>query len=261
MNDYKTNRGMTPVRAIIIYTGDSEYYLESRDIKKIDKKLQLLAPQPLSDTMMKDIAKLYAKNNSADMKHGSLIDSNMLYACNEPGKLIVMWYRPAMKRSLNFSKGTNLPAKAIAWVPATLYIVHNTKLYIFALMTDERPTGDTKIYKAPFGNIYVNGNVCIGSAHIGKRRAKTFEKEAARYERGFYMAEQNQFDGKNMTKTPMLKLWGQLIKSKEKFPSKKELKKHEKYETLEDIIEDLLGNEYDSDDDFDYFDNDNEDNY
>ena len=118
----------------------------------------------------------------------------------------------------------------------------NGKLYIYALMTDQRPTLSTKLYRAPFFNIYGDGNVCLGTAKIGKQKAKTYELEAERYERGFFMAEQSGGQSLNNCKTPLSKLWPALINNKAPFPSKAELVQHSTYKTFGTLLSKLIGN-------------------
>jgi PRTRC genetic system protein B len=144
-----------------------------------------------------------------------------------------------MRRSLNFDNHKSIKSDMTANLPATLYLVIDAKLYLYALMSSERPDEKTKLYNAPFFNIYETGNVCLGTAAVGKHKARTFELEADRFERAFYMAEQN--GGQlNQCKTPLVKLWNGLFKSKAAFPSKKELIQHSKYKTLGQLFEQLI---------------------
>jgi PRTRC genetic system protein B len=251
MNDVNTNKRLSPTQAIIVYRDSSEYnplyFLEKREIRNQGGKYILMAPVPLADDVLKDIAKSYVKSNSLNMDFGSLIAPHMLYGLNKPGKLVVMWYRPAMKRVLNFDTILKIKGSSTVEVPATLYVLINTNLYIYALMTNDRPELKTKLYKAPFFNIYDDGRVCLGTARVGSVREKTFELEAHRYERAFFMAEQNGGGGtQNTCKTPLAALWNGLIKKKGPFPSSKELVQHS-HKTVADLISKLIGNNVEND--------------
>lgn len=256
MNDQLTNIRLVPKSAVIVYAKGNnyhkDYYLESREIKNIGGKLQLQAPIPLASHVMKDIAKTFMKKNSFEMDFGGLIPSHILYAENRPGQTIVMWYRPEMKKSLNFSASLNIKGSSEVVIPATLYLVVNSKLYLYALENNERPELSTKLFNAPFFNIYEDGNVCLGTAPIGKIHGKTFEKEAERFERGFYMAEQGGGMFRDQCKTPIKELWTALLKKKVPFPSKKELIQHKKFKTLQVLIGKMIGHNsndnYDDDD-------------
>lgn len=243
MNREMTNGRLRPQRAVIIYHDDrrTNYYLESREIKATAKGYSFMAPAPLATNVIKEIAQSFAKKDSGAMVFGQLVGGNLLHGTSKPGRTVVMWYRPPMQRLLNFSGHIGIKGDKAVNIPATLYLVVDNKLYLYALMTGDRPDMKTKLYNAPFFNIYADGNVCLGTAATGRQKARTFELEAERYERAFYMAEQNggQVD---QCKTPLAKLWGSLIKKQTPFPSKVELLQHSKFKTLGDLFAKLIGN-------------------
>lgn len=235
---------MIPSRAIIVYENnknyDKDYFLETRDIRNVGGKYMFMAPVPLASNILRDIAASMKKNDTKEMTTGGLIASHLLYGSYKPGKTIVVWYRPAMDRTLNFSASLKIKGSTTVKIPATLYVVIDDKLYLYALMTSERPAGNCKLYNAPFFNIYDTGNVCLGSAKVGKQQATTFELEAERFERAFYMAEQTHTATSQGCKTPLAPLWNQLIKKKIPFPSKTELIQHKKYKTFGELIDKLI---------------------
>lgn len=241
MNDTHTNKRVAPAMAIIVYTDKARenYYLEQRALVNEGGKYVFQSPIPLADNVLKDIASSYIKSNGWKMEHDGLIPEHLLYGKSSIGQSIVIWYRPAMMRSLNFSSHLQIKGNHTVSVPATLYVAVNTNLYVFALMTDERPKTSTKLYKAPFFNIYTEGTVCLGTAPVGKR-TNSFEKEAERFERGFYMAEQNGGQSENNCKTPLPKLWNRIISEKISFPAKEELVQHQTYKTVGDIFTKLV---------------------
>lgn len=252
MNDQLTNKRLSPQRAIIVYRDKTnyayKYFLETREIKNVDGKYLLMAPVPMANNVMKDIARSYVKSNSVEMQFKGMIEPHLIHASNRTGLTAVMWYRPAMKRSLNFSASTlHIKGDCNVHTPATLYLVINTTLYIWAMMTSERPNMKTKLYNAPYFNIYKDGNVCLGTARVGQK-TKSFEQEAERFERAFYMAEQSGGHRTGTCKTEIAKLWKDLIKKKTPFPSKAELVQHEKFKTLGDVFAKLIGNNTDDHD-------------
>lgn len=242
MNNKTANRLLSPTKALIIYEGretyNKEFYIESRQIKSVGGKLQMSSPIPLNENALKDIAKSYMQTNSVEINHG-FIPAHILYGKSDPGKLVVMWYRPAMKRMLNFSASLLIKGDSQVYVPATLYVIVNNKLNIYALEDDSRPSLKTKVFNAPYFNIYEDGNVCLGSAQIGKHKANTYEEEAERFERAFYMAEQNHGHNKSMCKGDAKKLWSSLIQNKKQFPVK-DLIQHKTHKTVQHIIDNLI---------------------
>lgn len=242
MNRTHTNSRVSPAMAIIVYTdkAKNDYYLEQRAIEYDNGKYVFQSPIPLADNVLKDIAGSYVKNKGWRLEHDGIIPEHLLFGKSKIGVSAVVWYRPSMKRSLNFSSHLNIKGNHTVTVPATLYVVINNTLYVYALMTDERPKLSTKIYNAPFFNIYTDGRVCLGTAHVGQKTS-SFEKEAERFERGFYMAEQNGGQSEHNCKTPLVKLWNQVIAKKSAFPSKAELVQHKNYKTLGELFSRLIG--------------------
>jgi len=245
MNKELTNNALRPTRSIVLYqtgtTYSPDFYLESREIRLENGKYTFGAPQPLDKSTLKEIAATYMKKESFQMGFETLIPDHILFTRIQPGALVVMWHRPAQIKKLNFSASLNIKGESTVWIPPILYVVLNNNLYLFGLQADSRPNSKTKLYHAPFFNVYESGNVCLGTAPIGKYRAKTFPGEAERYERGFFMAEQN--GGHNIpTKTPLAKLWNGLLRKKQVFPAKDELIQHSKYKTLSDLMTKLIGN-------------------
>ena len=241
MNDKLTNKRFKPVRAIIVYEEDrqysNDYYLETRDIVRQGDKYNMMSACPIGEDTMKSIAQLYVKRNSLEMDAGGYIASHLLYARNRPGITVVMWYRQSEKRSLNFTEKLKIKSTGVI-IPAMLYLVINNKLYLFALSDNDRPTLSTKLYNAPFFNVYSDGNVCLGTAKVGVR-AKTFELEAERFERAFYMAEQTHGAHKDICKTPITQLWPKLIAANKSIFPKAELIQHKKYKTVGELIDKL----------------------
>lgn len=181
------------------------------------------------------------------MLHDKLIGAHILHASHTAARTTVLWYRPAHTVPLNFSErllsvnklAKKKPAGAVNYpVPATLYLVRDGELFIFALAGNQRPGAKTKIYCAPFFNIYHDGRVCLGTANVGKHKAKTFEGEAQRFEAGFYQAEQNGGDQQNACKITLPKLWPTLA-GVAAFPVK-QLNQH-KFKTLGKMLEKLIG--------------------
>lgn len=250
MNRETINKKYEPVRLITVYKTRGEYsndyYLESRDIISHNGKPQFGAPVPLSDQVMKEIGKSYIAKNSVEMEHDQMIGEHLIHVSNRIGNVVLVWWHPAMRKVLNFDQHLKIKSAEVN-IPAMLYLLQNTSLYIFALMDDTRPGLQTKLYQAPFYNIYSDARVCMGSAPISKIRAKTFEQEAERFERAFFMAEQTGGMSESHCKTPLGPLWRSLIGTKKIFPAKKELIQHPKFKTLGTLLNRFIDNQNDED--------------
>jgi len=240
MNKNLLNTRLNPNCVLIVYRTpgkyNEKYFIEKRDVTTVGDKQILSAAVPLSDDVMKKIALSYAKEEGSRLMMDKLIPEFLLHGSNDITKKLIVWYRPAMKRSLNFSGNQTLSKlkNESAMVPATLYALHNKELYVFALPSNQRPTEKTKLFNAPFFNVYSDGKVCRGTAHFGKS-TNSFSGEIDRYERGFYMAEQGSMSNEKATKKPLRQIWASLLGKETPFPVK-ELVQHTKFKTLADLI-------------------------
>jgi PRTRC genetic system protein B len=240
VNKNLQNTKLNPNCVLIVYRSagkyNEKYFIEKRDVTTVGGKQILSAAVPLSDDVMKKIALSYAKEEGTRLTMDKLIPEFLLHGSNDITKKLIVWYRPAMKRSLNFSGNHELNKlkHESAMVPATLYVLHNKELYVFALPNNQRPTEKTKLYNSPFYNVYSDGKVCRGTAQFSKA-TNTFSGEIERYERGFYMAEQGGMSNEKATKKPLRQIWASLLGTNNSFPVK-ELIQHTKFKTLGDLI-------------------------
>lgn len=240
MNKNLQNTKLNPNCVLIVYRTagkyNEKYFIEKRDVTTVGGKQILAAAVPLSDEVMKKIALSYAKEEGTRLAMDKLIPEFLLHGSNDITKKLIIWYRPAMKRALNFSGNQTLSKvkDQSAMVPATLYALHNKELYVFALPNNQRPTEKTKLYNSPFFNVYSDGKVCKGTAHFSKA-TNSFGGEIERYERGFYMAEQGSMFNEKATKKPLRQIWASLLGTNTPFPVK-ELVQHKNFKTLSDLI-------------------------
>jgi PRTRC genetic system protein B len=81
-------------------------------------------------------------------------------------QLHLMWWVPAAKRHVYFkSNGVGRVSKVVAHPPLVFYVA-KAGWRVFALKANKRPTGTTKLFQAPYFNLYEDGSVCVGSAAI-----------------------------------------------------------------------------------------------
>lgn len=84
------------------------------------------------------------------------------------GRLI--WWTPPRKRAM-FFKGSShsvLPVtgNAICPNPGLVFMAGPRTLHVFAFTGDAAPTRQTKLYQAPFFNVWSDGKVCVGNATV-----------------------------------------------------------------------------------------------
>lgn len=80
------------------------------------------------------------------------------------------WWTPAQRRPIFFQttdKEFNKAMRGKAVLhPALVFIARPGVLSAFALADSKRPDGDTRLYRAPYPNLYEAGNMCAGNARL-----------------------------------------------------------------------------------------------
>lgn len=74
----------------------------------------------------------------------------------------VIWFTRKTTMPLFFTDSLDIDS-GIASIPAMVWKVDGRRLSVFALASDKRPTGSSKLYNAPFFNIHSDGSVCLGT--------------------------------------------------------------------------------------------------
>lgn len=209
-----------PKTAFVVYEaqqGHKEIYVESFDM---DENGHPVNTHPLTIREAQNLAK--ALNTKQELtkdflRPKGIIPPNILHINpSENGKAI--WYTKAMERQLFFIENLGI-RNGRAKVPAMLWCATKERLSVFALASDRRPNESTKLYHAPFFNIYEVGNVCMGTVNIEIKKSAYLEEFIKAWETYFFnsyfshlMAEHNPIKGNCVS------LWKKLVKTKENFP-------------------------------------------
>lgn len=210
----RSKSDMTPEMAIIVNrinrnAYNNAYYLERRDI--INGKMS--AAVPLTEECMTDIVDALSSERE-DIIYGP-IPENMIYAdCRHGYKKYVWWHGPE-KRQMYFKDRLNIPNGEM-WVPGLIYVVIGKELSVYAF-SGRRPK--TKLFRAPFFNIYSNNKVCLGNAKVKQSPTLTYENIIKYWETMFWKSEfASLVDNNNPVKDNLVTLTKRLIRTGEKFP-------------------------------------------
>lgn len=223
-----------PKLALVFYQTkgmNSDTYVESFDM---DKNGNPINAHPLTVREANQLAKALktAKEEKEPCLKSDGIMSNAILHI-DPIQNKVIWFTKAMQRELYFTESLGIP-KGIANVPPMLWIANKNSLSIFALGSNCRPKENTKLYNAPFFNIYENGNVCMGTVDVQIKKIASLEEFTTAWESYFFnsyfshlMQDYNPINGNCVI------LWESLVNTNTVFP-KEVLKKNGK--TLKDIL-------------------------
>jgi len=101
--------------------------------------------------------------------------------------------------------------------PALLFRASEGHLAVRALAEIERPTPKTKLFRAPYWNVYESGDVCLGSTKVPREASVA---SLPRWEQAFFESEFIHANvAKKLTEFPggFVAMWKSLI-GKKKFP-------------------------------------------
>ncbi|TWI20307.1 PRTRC system protein B [Sphingobacterium siyangense] len=228
MNNIKENLGKLyhPQSALVFYQtkgSAKDTYVEYFDM---DRNGAPINAHPLTVREASQLAKalkMAKQEKEPTLKPTGIISNNMLHLDAIKGKAI--WFTKGMKREMFFSQSLEIP-KGIANVPPLLWVANRQSLYVFALKTDRRPTEKTKLYNAPFFNVYENGNVCMGNVDIRIKKTASLEEFTKAWEDYFFNSYfSHLMNSYNPIKGNCVMLWEELINNRGAFP-KEVLKKN-----------------------------------
>lgn len=125
-------------------------------------------------------------------------------------------------------------ADTFGTIPRLIFKATKNQLSVYALKETRRPTAKTKLYYAPFFNVYESGSVCMGTVGIKVAKAESLEEFIQLWETLFFNSYfSHLLDDYNPVKENIVSLWKDLIDTDKPFPNE-QLKKNGK--TLKNIL-------------------------
>lgn len=123
---------------------------------------------------------------AAGEQFNGFIDDRMLYI----GQQVSAWWRPPQRTRVHFDcVNTDHPDKHLGQVsrtvplPGLVFALAAGKWYVFAVKGADRPTPATRIFRAPFFNVWEQGHICEGNI---ERPAEVNAGTLAAFERAFF---------------------------------------------------------------------------
>lgn len=225
-----------PTSALVIYQTKDEHnpqtYVEHFDM---DKNGQPINAHPLT---IKEAQALHKMLNTEEIEQNAcftpkgILPTNVLHL-NPNGNGKVIWFTKPQKRQLFFVKSLGIP-NGQANVPTLLWVATKNKLSVFALKGTRRPTLKTKLYFAPFFNIYHKGNICMGTVDIKTHKSDCLEEFMHLWEEHFFNSYfSHLLDNYNPIVSNIVAFWQNQINTDKPFDTK-ELKQNSR--TLNDLI-------------------------
>ena len=190
---------------MMLYGQGDDVYVEW---KNVDKDQKMSAGVPLS---IDSLEALYTYMVNRKMGSGQLagtISKNVIYM--NPALNVYVWTVPGGKREVKLARGAGLRKGWIKY-PPMVFAVNGKTLSIFVYSTSM-----SKLYPAPFYNIYDDGSVCLGTVRLTSvNNAKTYAEYTSAWENLFFNSKYSHGIGDTM------KIMKGLINSRKTFPWKK----------------------------------------
>ncbi|MBA5793485.1 PRTRC system protein B [Flavobacterium sp. xlx-214] len=224
-----------PKSALVFYETKGQIkdvYVEHFDI---DKNGNPINAHPLTVREAKALTKALRIENEIDkafLKSSGILPTNILYINPSSEKGTVIWYTKAQQKKLFFVDALEI-SNGEACVPPMVWKATKNTLNIFALMSERRPNDKTKLYHAPFFNVYEDGKVCMGTVSIDIKKSASVEEFIHAWEDYFFNSYFSHSLCENVTKTNIESLWKDLVDTAKPFP-KSILKENDK--TLKNLL-------------------------
>lgn len=225
------NAGFEPFKALLIYRFDkeaeinqfnrdekrTEIYVESYDIGLNGKPVNA---HPLNLKELSALSELLQTSQDVKnsyLKSKGILPANVLYV-NQQANGYAVWYTPPQEVNLFFVDSLNIPSGKYH-IPAMLWKANADHLAVFAIKGRSKPGATTKLYHAPYLNVYSRGNVCMGTVEIQIGKSTCLEDFMQLWEQYFFNSNfSHSISGNNSTKTNTTDLWRSLSGSGKPFP-------------------------------------------
>lgn len=150
---------LTLIKAILLYQSSSNDFLATtHDVENG----ALLPGTPIDRNALSDITSKLAGQAETGR---TMLPARVLYS----DASLLMWWCPASRRPIYFKSGKpqldDLSGKEVVH-PPLVFMARNQSLCVWALSEDLRPEASTRLFVAPYFNIYEGGSMCSGNVRL-----------------------------------------------------------------------------------------------
>lgn len=203
MNTLTTNITtlMKPKAALVVYHTEGayadKYHVEVRSIGEDDR---MGAGKPVTMEFLTALAGSFSESYS-NTPHGK-IPENLLYCNPKKGFEKYVWYNMPCTRVMYFKDSLKIDSGEYC-IPGVVYVLNKNELYVYSFKGSTL-FDDTKLFRAPFFNVYTNGNVCQGYPKIDYPQNPSFSDFTEYWEKRFWLTEFSHLNGGNPTKKNLI---------------------------------------------------------
>lgn len=166
----ESNRPVEMSAAILLYQRDKQYsseteicYATVHKVGAVNGRMEIGPGRPVTECDVKALAE--GLENQDAMRRVRWVDSSVL--AMGPDRLI--WWTPPTVKAMFYQRSNtkaSFSGSGSCPVPGMVWMVIKGELFVFAVEGDGRPEPDTKLYQAPFFNVWGSGKVCTGNSTV-----------------------------------------------------------------------------------------------
>jgi PRTRC genetic system protein B len=194
-------RAMRPAAALIAYICEDDYFRKEYhlEFRKIGKNGIMGAGKPVSKKFVQSLVENFTVESSS-VPHGE-VPRKLLFIHTRKDKYV--WYTPTCRKYLYFTSNLNIPNDEYH-IPGLVWVVEGESLNLFAYKAKQL-NSDSQLYSAPFFNVNsLNGSVCLGNAKIFVPGRNSFDVFIQCWEDRFFLSKFSHVSGGNPTKTNLV---------------------------------------------------------
>jgi len=223
----------TPFKALLFYKNEEDdLYVESFDMDALGRPINA---HPLSQRESKALSESMQskqEDSSGFLCTVGLLSDRVLYV-DRSGDGYAIWHTPEMKKHLIFKSDLGI-SDGEAYLPPLLWKASRNGLSLWALENNDRPSLQTRLYQAPFFNLYLDGRVCMGNVNINFSLNIDLDNFISQWEKLYFgSAFSHLLQGVSPVKCNIVQLWQQQIDTENPFP------KHE-LKSFRDLLMDII---------------------
>lgn len=125
----------------------------------------LLEGHPLTMEILNGIVSAVSKGAESKRTFNGYLPENVLAV----GISAIIWWLPSSDRTVSFACNDKLIGKASGKTPhpsLVFGVSSNGDWSVFAIKGNSRPTPETKLWQAPYFNVWESGKICTGSTRV-----------------------------------------------------------------------------------------------
>lgn len=205
-------------------------YVEKNDI--VDN--QIGPAEPLSEQTLTDLVNYFIDYKESYSVSG-FNNPNIIYLDSNPTDFKIVWFCKEKETELLF-KDSLEGLSGTAWTPNLIFVINKDELYCYAVKSMN--INRSKLYRAPFPNIYDDGKICMGNAVI--KKSKDLNEILRNCEAAFFGSYFTHYmNDVIILKTNATNYWKKAVKTKCKFDYN-QLIQINKYDNIKEYVEKTL---------------------